>query len=242
MLNIVPSPHRWEPLRRQEQPSLGQLEPVWCLCAALGRACWGCGALVFAGPCNTSHLQLITSVFVSNRMETRLKINVNHTMYRVRCGTAQGMRWRWTGAPVHSKVKCCLALGGFSHLAGHSSQPVVRYPLFLLSSLVTPVVIVQEEKWQSQLEAPMSQRCTPSSAWILSLMPFLFKSRVLGSSRFAAGLRGAALGLSVPFAKSGWVVAMAPLSSGLVPHNISFLVLSEMTPPPHSPSAHIPNF
>lgn len=49
-------------------------------------------------------------------------------------------------APVHSNAKCCLALGGFLHLAGHSSQPVVRYPLFLLSSLVTPVVIVQEEK------------------------------------------------------------------------------------------------
>lgn len=95
MMNIIPCPHRRELLRRQEQPSLVQLEPVW----SLRRTCWGCGALVFSGPCNTSHLQLITSVFVSNRMETRLKINVNHTMYRVRCGTAQGMQWRWFGGP-----------------------------------------------------------------------------------------------------------------------------------------------
>lgn len=193
MMNIIPCPHRREPLRRQEQPSLFQLEPMW----SLRRTCWGCSALVFSGPCNTSHLQLITSVFVSNRMETRLKINVNHTMYRVRCGTAQGMRWRWFGGPSAQQCKMLPGPGWVftSCWTFFSASCAISFVSSFFSCYTCGDCARGEVT--KQLEAPMSQRCTPSSAWILSLMPFLFKSHVLGSSSFAAGLRGAPLGLSV---------------------------------------------
>lgn len=71
------SPHRRKPLKRQEQPSLLQQKhdevqeaPV----LPCGERAKGCGAPVFAGPCNASLLQLTTFVFVSNLMKTKLKI------------------------------------------------------------------------------------------------------------------------------------------------------------------------
>lgn len=70
-------------------------------------------------------------------------------MYRG-VGPLRGCGGDGLAAPVHSKAeqpKCCLALGGFLHLAGHFSQPVVQnFLCFCLLLSVTTVAIVQEEK------------------------------------------------------------------------------------------------
>lgn len=146
-----------KPLKGPEQAGAAQLElgevqeaPVlpWAqhnLRKAVG--------LLLPGPCNTSHLQLITSVFVSNLMETELKIN--------RCKPHSGwgvglLGAGWTGRPSSSprqaeQPKRCLALRGILHLAGHFSQPVVwNFLCFCLLPSITSVVMVQE-KWQKAL-------------------------------------------------------------------------------------------
>lgn len=129
---MIMSPHSRKPLQRPEQPSWSSL---WCRspgAALRTEPAKGCRPLS-AGTCNTSHSQLITSVFVSNLMETELKINCRKP--RGAQGEVWGRSgWGWTGW-AWAAQRLPGPVGNFTSCWTLFSATCVGFPLFLPSPL-----------------------------------------------------------------------------------------------------------